>query len=248
MIKFPENIDIKDYTLILPAVAVGNVAQLAVDLLIYNSGMKKIGQLLSPDFIPFCGANPYDKNSSEICTTADFYIHEDKRLIVLQIRSPPLTKLVDVFNELRDFIKARSISKVIILTSQWQFVRVDRQLSSNEPMRYVVSPSLELESGKTFEELGWKKLEITNTNDTPLAIRGGGCAPSLFKFLSKENIACALLFRFSSEGNNSPDAKEFARFLNQWISLLPESNKDTCWKEPPSWQHIFGPDAPVEIY
>lgn len=111
MIKFPKDIDTKDYTLIVPAVAVGNVAQLAVDLLIYNSGMKKIGQLQSPDFIPFIGADPYDESSTQICTTADFYIHENKRIIVLQIRSPPVTKLTDFFNKLRDFIKERSISK-----------------------------------------------------------------------------------------------------------------------------------------
>lgn len=112
MIKLTKKVDLTGYTFIVPAVAVGNVAQLAVDLLIHNAGMTRIGQAFCPDFIPFLGADPYDKDSSDICTTADFYISEDKRIIALQIRSPPVNKLDNFFANLEEFFKERQISKV----------------------------------------------------------------------------------------------------------------------------------------
>lgn len=141
--------------------------------------------------------------------------------------------------------------QVIILTSKWQFVRVDSELRS-AALRYVASPSMEAEHGQKFEELKWSKLDKTVdplSNESRLEINGGGFALSLFEFLSKNKISCAILLKFCSEGNNSPDAKELAFFLNQWISLVPKDNEGRVnWKEPPSWLHIFGHEAPREIY
>jgi len=79
MIKLTEKIDLTNFTFMVPAVGVGNVAQLAVDLLIFNGNMTRIGQAVCPNFIPFVGTNPYDENSTEFCTTADLYYSEEKK-------------------------------------------------------------------------------------------------------------------------------------------------------------------------
>ena len=137
------------------------------------------------------------------------------------------------------------------MTSKWQFVRVDSQLRS-AAFRYIPSPDIEEKYGKQFNELKWHKLEETLDpirNESHLEISGGGFALNLFESLTKNKVPCIILLKFCSEGNNSPDAKELGYFFNQWISLLPKDNEDNIrWKEPPSWLHIFGHEAPRDIY
>ena len=114
MIKLREDVDMIGYTLILPSVAVGNVGQLAVDLLISNLNLRKIGQVLNSAFIPIIGANPYDENSPDLCTAVDLFYGADKRIVALQIRSPITKKPTEFFKELQTFIKERKIGKVRI--------------------------------------------------------------------------------------------------------------------------------------
>lgn len=115
MMKLNENIDLSGCTLILPAVAVGNVGQLTLDLLISSTNMKKIGQIVSSCFIPIVGPDPYIKDSDELCTAIDIYHSADKKIVAIQIRSPPIKGLQSFFEGLRDFIKQEKISKVIFL-------------------------------------------------------------------------------------------------------------------------------------
>jgi len=111
---------------------------------------------------------------------------------------------------------------------------------------------MEAKHGEEFSKLKWSKLDETVNplnNTSRLEISGGGFALDLFEALSSAKIPCAILLKFCSEGNNSPDAKELASFLNQWISLLSENKEGIVnWKEPPSWLSIFGREAPSEIY
>lgn len=112
MIKIIEDINLENYTLILPSVAVGNVGQLSVDLLILNLNLRKIGQFSSTAFIPIVGANAYDEHSNELVTAIDIYAGVKERLIVIQIRSPYVNALTQFFNELEQFIVKRKIAKV----------------------------------------------------------------------------------------------------------------------------------------
>ena len=115
MITFKEEVDLKNHTLILPSVAVGNVGQLTVDLLISSLQLRRIGHFWNSSFIPIVGTNPYDENSKEICTAADFYHSPEKKVLVLQIRSPLIKRLSQFFTELRNFIKYHQMTKVNIL-------------------------------------------------------------------------------------------------------------------------------------
>ena len=112
MIKIPDEINLENYTLILPSVAVGNVGQLCIDLLISSLDMYKIGSLWNSMFLPICGLDPYNKNSTSLCTTADFYLGRCHNIILLQLRSPYVGSSNDFFNELAQFIQRKKISKV----------------------------------------------------------------------------------------------------------------------------------------
>lgn len=116
MIKLTQDSNLEGYTLVLPSVSVGNVGQLSVDLLISNLNLQKIGQIFSPAFVPIVGADAYDERSNELVTAIDIYAGIEKRIAVVQIRSPYVGGLAEFFRELARFVTERKIAKVNIHT------------------------------------------------------------------------------------------------------------------------------------
>ncbi|XP_011695690.1 PREDICTED: proteasome assembly chaperone 2-like [Wasmannia auropunctata] len=247
MIKLTQDIDLENYTLILPSVAVGNVGQLSVDLLISNLNLSKIGQIFSASFVPVVGANAYHEHSSELSTAIDIYAGTKEHVVVIQIRSPYVGGLAGFFNELAQFVAERKIAKVIILASSHDYAKREVQ-PQHLKLRYVASPGIQSQTGKLFDDLNWipHKSEDVISGEERLQIPGGGFARSLFNFLSDANVPCAILFKFCSEGDNIEDAKALVCYLNQWICVLGTSCSNL--KYPPSWKHLFGKPPSVDIY
>jgi hypothetical protein len=54
-----------------PSVAIGNVGQLAVDLLISTTQAKKCKTVWDPSFIPVVGSDPYSTSGNDIATGCD---------------------------------------------------------------------------------------------------------------------------------------------------------------------------------
>lgn len=105
--------ELSGYTLILPSVAVGNVGQLSVDLVISSLGLRRSGRFFDTAFIPLVGADPYNEQSQDICTAVDVYVSDEKKLVALQIRSPVTRKPTKFFNDLLNFVTDNKIAKVI---------------------------------------------------------------------------------------------------------------------------------------
>lgn len=122
MINLKEKVDLNGFTLIIPSVAVGNVGQLAVDLLISSSGLRRIGSVLNSAFIPVVGPDPYNQTSNDICTTVDVYIQEQSKIVIFQIRSLLTKKPQEFFDDLCCFVKDQKIGKVKIIFLK-QFVK-----------------------------------------------------------------------------------------------------------------------------
>nr|XP_029508651.1 proteasome assembly chaperone 2 [Oncorhynchus nerka] len=81
----------KDFTLIMPAISVGNVGQLAVDLIVSTLNMCRVGYIHTDCLIPMAGNNPYAtfaENANDLSTNAEVYSSPELRLAVLQIRTP----------------------------------------------------------------------------------------------------------------------------------------------------------------
>ncbi|KAL6267950.1 hypothetical protein P5V15_001018 [Pogonomyrmex californicus] len=249
MIKLMEDIDLENYTLILPSVAIGNVGQLSVDLLISNLNLSKIGQIFDAAFVPIVGANAYYEHSSEIITAIDIYAGIKERIIAIQIRSPYVDELTDFFNEIAQFVTERKIAKVIILASSHDYEKKEIQ-PQHLKFRYVISPSMQTKIGKLFDDLNWiphkPKIVSDMITEERLWIPGGGFAKSFFNFLSNADIPCTILFKFCSEGDNIEDAIALVRYLDQWIHVLETSINNL--KYPPSWKHLFGKPPSQDLY
>ena len=112
MLDLQEGLNVAGYTLILPSVAVGNVGQLSVDLLIATLGLRRAGRIFDTSFIPLVGADPYDETSEDICTSVDLYVLHEKRIVALQIRSPLVKRPSKFFHEILNFVTDQKIAKV----------------------------------------------------------------------------------------------------------------------------------------
>ncbi|XP_028158593.1 proteasome assembly chaperone 2 [Ostrinia nubilalis] len=240
--KFIEDGDLSGYTFIVTSVAVGNVGQLACDLLISSLDMVKIASVYSPALIPVVGYDPYDLKSSKLSTCCEIYKCASKNLVVLQLRAPIVYKYAREFLEevVKKFTE-RNIKDIIILSSS--FAHENRHISTS-PFRFVASNSFSLLS--KVKSLDWMEHE---KRDKELKIYGGGFATLLYEICEENSLPCLILFKYCSEGNNIPDAYEMVSHLASLLPLFPESSDLTAQLiEPVSWKFLFGSPPPQDIY
>ncbi|XP_014794237.1 PREDICTED: proteasome assembly chaperone 2 [Calidris pugnax] len=254
--------DFKGFTLLMPAVSVGNVGQLAIDLVISTLGMTKVGYFYTDCLVPMVGNNPYataEENSMELSINAEVYSLPSKKLVVLQIRSPFIKNKYRPFCQtLLSWVKSSKCARVILLSSSHAYQRDDEQLLGT-PLRYLLTPDLEKAVGGLMQELNWKEMEkvaaYPGINDTEkvLHIPGGGITKLLFIESCSKGIQMAVLLKFCSEGDNIPDAFALVNYLNEWLQLIKsESNNSTDtssqWKIPSSWRLLFGSGLPPALF
>ncbi|XP_061674946.1 proteasome assembly chaperone 2 isoform X2 [Syngnathoides biaculeatus] len=248
----------KDLTLVMPAVAVGNVGQLAVDLLISTLDLPRVGYLHTDCLIPMAGNNPYatgKEDAGELHTAAEVYAAPELKIAVLQIRAPVVKTKSRRFRQLLlSWIKASGFSRTLVLSSSHAYHRDDQQLQGT-PLRYLITPSLLKSSGDAFKELGWREMEKvplrpgrSGAEEPRLYVPGGGITKGLFVDSCAENVPLAVLLVFCSEGDNVPDALKLVGHLDDWLRLLGEPNREAKWKIPSSWSLLFGSGIPPAIF
>ncbi|XP_060948814.1 proteasome assembly chaperone 2 [Limanda limanda] len=251
---------LKDFTLVMPAVAVGNVAQLAVDLMVSTLNMKLVGYIHTDCLIPMAGNNPYStcrEDAEELHTPAEVYTAPELKLAVLQIRAPIIQKKSKKFRQLIvSWIKTSGFSRTVILSSSHAYQRDDQQMKGT-PLRYLVTPSLLKVSADALKELGWREMEqlpafpgLTEANaESRLSIPGGGITKGLYTDSCAEDLPLAVILLFCSEGDNIPDAFTLVNHLNDWLHLLDNpSQEPNKWKIPPSWSLLFGSGIPPAMF
>ncbi|CAG5885098.1 unnamed protein product [Menidia menidia] len=252
---------LKDFTLVMPAVAVGNVGQLAVDLIVSTLNMSRVGYFHTDCLIPMAGNNPYatcKEDADELHTAAEVYTAAELKLAVLQIRAPIVqTKSKRFRQQLLSWIKASGFSRTVVLSSSHAYQRDDQQLQGS-PLRYLATPSLLKGSGDALKQLGWREMEkvtafpgVADASSEPrLYIPGGGITKGLYTDSCADDLPLAVLLLFCSEGDNIPDAFALVNHLNDWLHLLHHQSHEPSgkWKIPTSWSLLFGSGIPPALF
>uniref|UniRef100_A0A1A8H2V6 Proteasome assembly chaperone 2 n=1 Tax=Nothobranchius korthausae TaxID=1143690 RepID=A0A1A8H2V6_9TELE len=250
----------KGFTLVMPAVAVGNVGQLAVDLIISTLNLSRVGYLHTDCLIPMAGNNPYSsckEDAEGLHCPAEVFTAAERKLAVLQIRVPIIQKKSKKFCQmLVSWIKSSGFSRTVVLSSSHAYQRDDQQLHGT-PLRYLATPSLLKVSVDTLKELGWREMEqvpafpgLKDADAEPrLYIPGGGITKGLYSdSCLAEDLPLAVLLLFCSEGDNIPDAFALVNHLNDWLHLLDTPGSECKWKIPTSWSLLFGSGVPPALF
>ncbi|CAG2065546.1 unnamed protein product, partial [Timema podura] len=235
------------YTLILPSVSVGNVGQLATDLLVFSLNAEKIGYVWHPSILPVIGSNPYDLTSELLMISSEVYIVKNKKLVIIQIRSPLCNSKNDFLNEFLKWTSDVHLEQIVVLSSSFDYERNDEQICGT-PLRYFMTKTSRNKMRPKLSK--WKELEcmtfpgvnsLENVKEPEkLNIPGGGFTKLLYQKCILKDVALVVLLKFCSEGDNIPDAVMLADYVDEWLDIVPkENNLPFTWSYPPSWKHLF---------
>ena len=189
-----------------------------------------------------------------------FYHHPSLKTGIIQIRSGHLPGQGKHFiKDLLAWCKEVHITRVVGLTSSFAHERNDKQLTGScfryikicqlqmsILYRYMATSGIDL--GTEFTRLEERKtypgLQPDEEAPDAFFLPGSGVAKNLISMCQESQIEGVVLSKFCEEGDNSTDGIQLADHLNKWASWV-EGEK---YKVPPSWDHLFGPPAPVEMY
>ncbi|XP_021573493.1 proteasome assembly chaperone 2-like [Carlito syrichta] len=223
------------FTLLMPAVSVGNVGQLAIDLIISMLNMSKIGYLYTDCLVPIVGNNPYatgEENSIELSINAEVYSLSSRKLMALQLRPIFIKyKTKPVCERLLSWVKGTSCARVIVLSSSHSYQRNDLQLRS-PPFRYLLTPPMQKNVQNKMKSLNWEEMEkspcIHEINGSEFCIRipRGGITKALCDENCSKDIQMAVLLKFFSETDNIPTALGLVEYLNEWLQVIKPHSED----------------------
>ncbi|KAL5523948.1 hypothetical protein ACEPAG_8121 [Sanghuangporus baumii] len=244
---------LKSKTLVVPVVSVGNVAQLAADLLIATLGLQQLGVFDPTYLIPVVGAR---EDGPGIATPLELFGKEGVDILVIQQRSPVLKSRKEAFSaSLREFIQANEIGAALYLTGVDVTNRSDAQMMS--PIYTLIapdSPSLNSSPLSSVSQLPIYKFEPSETTEIPARLSssaipfvpGGGLTRRLLVLSTQSSnpIPTAAILQFVSEGDNRGDAEFFASVVARILKLDVKQ-----WKQPPSWKvGLFGTPHDQTLY
>ncbi|GAB2224837.1 hypothetical protein Drorol1_Dr00005614 [Drosera rotundifolia] len=239
-------------TLVLPALSIGNVAQLALDLLISSTGADRVGYLDDPHVLPCVGNDAYGPlPQGTLALPLEVYDLVSSNLTFIQQRSPVVKgKMIQFAENLADFAVATGKTHVIVLSSldfgRWK--RVD--MSSGLQIHYLSSSNANGMDVKC-ESIGWKKLQeynpaqrrwkylsnIVEGNDLKEEVSlfdddleeededyyASLPFAALYSCFKSRGLKVTCLLCYCSEGDNMPDSFGLAEAACKLLRLTPTS-------------------------
>ncbi|XP_068323813.1 uncharacterized protein [Pyrus communis] len=265
-------------TLILPALSIGNVGQLAVDLLVASMKAERVGYLDTPFVLPCVGNDAYGPvPNGELALPFEAYDSSSNAMSLIQQRSPVVKgRMIEFAKCVADYVAASGKKNVVVLSSldfgRWQ--RVD--MSSGLPMHYLSSTNSD-GTDDYCEQLGWKSLQEYNPTQKAWkylnTLAEGNAVPedilpfegeleeeeyyypslpfaALFSCLKAKGLKVTCLLCYCSEGDNIPDAFHLAEAACKLLQLNPSNfhGNNDKWVIPCSWKTLYGPPADMSLF
>ncbi|KXJ24306.1 proteasome assembly chaperone 2 [Exaiptasia diaphana] len=249
-LKEADSVKWSEYSLILPAVSIGNVGQLATDLVISALSPSLIGFFHDASILPVVGNDAFDHNQSgKLNLSVEVYKSEEPRLIIIQKRSPVCKGYQSSYcKKLLEWIKECGFQRVVMLSSVSATDRIDSQIKGS-PLRYLTSSPVK---DNKFEQLLWVPFEkklygFSNEDEGVYSMPGGGITRRFFEACCQEKVNLTVLVTFCSEGENIADGVQLFLYLNQWINIVDKdkveakfAGKPSDFRIPSSWSLMFG--------
>ncbi|KAK4800118.1 hypothetical protein SAY86_025483 [Trapa natans] len=262
--------------LVLPALSIGNVGQLAVDLLITTLRAERIGFLDDPFVLPCIGNDAYwPTHQGELALPLEAYDSSPNGLSLIQQRSPVVKgMMIEFAKNMADFAVASGKKHVIILSSldfgRWQKIDMSSGLQT-----YYLSSSNPDGTDSLCERLGWKKLPEYQPDQRcwkylRSVAEGDSAAvdsmpaeddfteedyyPSLpfsalFSFFKAKGLDVTCLLCYCSEGDNISDATHLAEATCKLLEIGSDSQGECAdWVIPLSWKTLYGPPPDISMF
>lgn len=273
-----QNIHDNCSTLVLPALSIGNVGQLTVDLLVSSLRAQRIGYLDDPSVLPCVGNDAYGPvPQGVLALPLEAYESPPNALTLIQQRSPVIKGLmIEYAKKLANFA-ATSGKKHIVILSSLDSGRRQKLDPSSLTQIYYLSSTKPDGTDEHCEKLGWKVLQEYNCEQKRWkyldCLASGNFVegttvsyedelldedyyPSLpfaalFSCCKAKGLEVTCIFYYCSEGDNIADAFQLANAACRFLGLDTEkiSGKEgSGWFIPHSWKTVYGPPSDMSLY
>ncbi|EJT98878.1 hypothetical protein DACRYDRAFT_118194 [Dacryopinax primogenitus] len=229
----------KGKTLILPIVSVGNVPQLACDLLIASLGLGRL-EILSPEWVISCAGGRQD-GVRGVTTPLEVFGKEGVDLVVLQQRSPAFTMYKDQFTQqITAFVREGEFENVLLLSGADVIGRDDRHMLSPIFHYPATSAQTPFHTRLTLTTPAFLSSPLPALPPIP----GSGLLRRMLALLPAQGPSIGVLLQFAMEGDNRGDA----HFLAECAAKVGDV-RVAKWEEPPSWRvGLFGTPQEQTLY
>jgi len=248
-------------------VSVGNIGQLAIDVLLSNAGSpepQKIGRIFHPGIEPVVGTDPCEGNgdASRMVTSCEIFSIPEKKYVIVHFHSPVTQKQRAEFVKFFcDWIKRQQFKQVICFSSTFAADRNDQQLTG-VPFRFIATEKCDQSLVDELKRLEWEKLEkrqfpapaVIDNNQCEdldqqgvLYLPGGGITMKMFEECQENGIPFLSLIMFASEGDNTPEALTMYEAASKLFAFAKKGSTED-FKVPMTWGHFHGRSHPLEMY
>lgn len=230
-----------NYTLVIPICAVGNIGQLASDLVISTLLSKQqcqlVGRIYSHALMPVVGPNAFSSGPGAPTTSTEVYESKQHKLVIVQQRTSYFKSLKHLYiGDLIDWIKNGQFEQVLVLTSSFAQCNPDTsQLGdpSSCPIRAITTGSFDTQSSR-WQSLGLKHLPGKRelklvTQDWLTYLPGSGLTRQLIRACERAFIPAAFLVDFCSEGINLHDCYQVVELLDRYLCLCEPCEQAAGW-------------------
>jgi len=195
---------------ILPAVAVGNVGQLCMDVLLCSYEVTKVGYFHDRNLLPMVANDVLAARAGagEIAVNVEVYQCPSRKLLLIQQRAPVAKgKSAEYVANLLSWFKEIQVSQIILLASAESLKRGDRQLQG-PPLRYFVSPRGS-DADKLAQTLQWEWMGERQPSETAQPSQGDRFARTMAGLPEDEDVtmSTATSASPSSSSSSSEDQK-----------------------------------------
>jgi len=218
----------------MPICAVGNIGQLACDLIISTLLSRQecylIGRIYSPALMPVVGPNAYSSRSGPPTTSTEVYESKKHKLVILQQRTSYFKQLKHIYIlELIQWIKESKFDQLLVLTSS--FAQCNPDLSQLGNLNSCAIASISTSSFSEHEQASqWRDLNLKTlprkgsqfkvvAQDGLTYLPGSGLTKPLIRACEKAFIPAAFIVGFCSEGINIEDCYRIVDIVDRYIGL-----------------------------
>lgn len=251
-------------TLILPALSIGQVGQLSVDLVLQNMdpAVEKIGTIVHESIAPIIGSNPFDGTKSDICSACDVYACFPKKFVIVQQRAPFIKGRMPKFcSALLQWAQSVGIKTTVMLASCSAHVCQQHSQIASSKFRFIATDP---ETCAQFKQSNWEQFEITSSSASAaggdvdgssqaaevdaeeLYIPGGGIVKSLRDECVAQSMPFVAFVPFSNPGTSINEVHMVVSNLNGVYKLFSSDLKQL--KYPDSWKYLKQSRGETPIY
>jgi len=218
-------------TLFIPALSIGNVPQLVLDLFATSLSLQHICHIDSDLLLPLCGYDTYTPpHTGVLCTPAELFRGSSTAL--LQLRTPPVPSLARLWcQSLSQWVKERvGAVRVVLLVT----IPSSRATGHARDLPRLITNEAwgELKPCDEKSSAPWEPLSGSPMEEDVLS--EGSVVAQLYKELGKVGIPAMIVSMYCAEGDNVPDAITMASWCARYFDLV-DTSKQFSWKPPESW-------------